>query len=217
MGKILPIFLIAFSLLSCENREASKYYEAAKIKVDSLNPGDGTGNTSLRTAKLNEALQDLDKAVASDPDYVKAYLKRAYVKRALGDNQGGLADAEKVVELDPKNAEGYSFTAETKSMLNDYAGAIKAWSKTIEIYPKKGFLYGYRAGQEASSGDKTGALKDYDQALALAGNDLEKKHFYYDRGVLKLSMNDKTGCADLAKSAGLGYELATKALADSCK
>jgi|GEM_PF-6432903 len=215
MRKILPIFLIALSALSCENRDASKYYDDAKTKVDSLNPGDSAGTD--RTAKLKEALQDLDKAVASDPDYVKAYLKRAYVKRALGDNQGGLADAEKVVELDPKNAEGYSFMAETKSMLNDYAGAVKAWSKTIEIYPKKGFLYGYRAGQEASSGDKTGALKDYDQALALAGNDLEKKHFYYDRGMLKLNVNDKTGCADLAKSAELGYELAKKALADSCK
>lgn len=217
MKKIIPIFLIAFSLLSCENRDAAKYYEAANSKADKIRPGDSTVSAAVRTANLKEVLQDLDKAIASDPNYVKAYLKRAYINRALGDNQGGLADAERVVELDPKNAGGYAFTAETKSMLDDHAGAIIAWSKTIEIYPKKGFLYCYRAMQKEFSGDSSGALKDYDEALALAGNDLERKHFYYHRGRLKLRMNDKTGCADLAKSAELGYELARKVLADSCK
>ena len=45
------------------------------------------------------ALQDYSKAIELDPDFVKAYGNRAYVRNILGDYKGVVEDYDKVIEL----------------------------------------------------------------------------------------------------------------------
>eukprot|EP00088_Acartia_fossae_P053946 TRINITY_DN6163_c0_g1_i5.p1 TRINITY_DN6163_c0_g1~~TRINITY_DN6163_c0_g1_i5.p1 ORF type:complete len:327 (+),score=110.15 TRINITY_DN6163_c0_g1_i5:48-1028(+) len=89
-----------------EFADAVKYYSEA-IK---RNPADAKiySNRAACYTKLTAfdlALKDCDKSIELDPSFVKAYLRKGNVLKAMGQTQKAMDVYEKAMEIDPNNAE----------------------------------------------------------------------------------------------------------------
>lgn len=118
----------------------------------------------LQLNKMDEAMAQINQALANDPNNTGLLLRSGYLKEQAGDLDGGLADYKKAVEVDPNFFEGNYYTGAllleqaTKLLntLNDlsdaewekqspiigkkadenYTEAVKYFSKAVEIKPE---------------------------------------------------------------------------------
>jgi DnaJ homolog subfamily C member 7 len=85
---------------------------AIKFYTDGINQDPENKNTAsvlyanralaeMKLSKHNEALADLDKSIALNEKYAKAYLRRGDCKMELGDPQGATIDYQQANSLDP--------------------------------------------------------------------------------------------------------------------
>ncbi len=117
----------------------------------------------LQLNKMDEAMAQINEALANDPNNTGLLLRSGYLKEQAGDLDGGLADYKKSVEVDPNFFEGNYYTGallleQATKMLNtlndlsdaewekqspiigkkadeNYADAVKYFSKAVEIRP----------------------------------------------------------------------------------
>lgn len=81
---------------------AIKFYDKA-IEQDSSNPVlfDLRGYTLLRSGRVKESIESLEKSISFAPDYIWGHYNLALAYAAAGDLARGLGHIRKVVELDP--------------------------------------------------------------------------------------------------------------------
>ncbi|SDA87993.1 Tetratricopeptide repeat-containing protein [Algoriphagus alkaliphilus] len=97
----------------------------------------------LQLNKMDEAMAQINEALANDPSNTGLLLRSGYLKEQAGDLEGALVDYKKSVEVDPKFFEGNYYTGAllleqaTKmlSTLNDLSDA--EWEKQSPIIGKK--------------------------------------------------------------------------------
>lgn len=117
----------------------------------------------LQLNKMDEAMAQINEALAIDPNNTGLLLRSGYLKEQAGDLDGGLVDYKKSVEIDPNFFEGNYYTGallleQATTLLNtlndlsdaewekqspivgkkadeNYAEAAKYFSKAIEIRP----------------------------------------------------------------------------------
>jgi tetratricopeptide (TPR) repeat protein len=97
----------------------------------------------LQLNKMDEAMAQINDALANDPNNTGLLLRSGYLKEQAGDLEGGLADYKKAVEVDPNFFEGNYYTGAllleqaTKMLntLNDLSDA--EWEKQSPIIGKK--------------------------------------------------------------------------------
>lgn len=97
----------------------------------------------LQLNKMDEAMSQINDALANDPNNTGLLLRSGYLKEQAGDLDGGLADYKKSVEVDPNFFEGNYYTGAllleqaTKSLntLNDLSDA--EWEKQSPIIGKQ--------------------------------------------------------------------------------
>ncbi len=162
--------------VSPSKQTAEEYFYSAFAKDDL---GDYTG-----------AIQDYNKAIELDPDFVDAYINRGIDKHSLGDNIGAIQDFNKAIELDPDYARAYYDRGYAKFELGEYRGAIQDFNKAIELDPDFVDAYNNRGCAKDDLGDYTGAIQDYNKAIEL---DPDFVDAYNNRGIDKHSLGDYTG------------------------
>lgn len=97
----------------------------------------------LQLNKMDQAMSQINEALANDPNNTGLLLRSGYLKEQAGDLDGGLADYKKAVEVDPNFFEGNYYTGAllleqaTKMLntLNDLSDA--EWEKQSPIIGKK--------------------------------------------------------------------------------
>ena len=109
------------------------------------------------------AHNDYDKAIEIDPEYVTAYVWRAFL---LGGHQA-IEDYSKAIQINPYEANTYISRAKTYSSLKDYKKALQDYNKAISISPHEGNWYFERAEFYRERGEYKEALDDYDKCLDL--------------------------------------------------
>ena len=187
--------------VSPSKQRAEEYFYSAFAKDDL---GDYTG-----------AIQDYNKAIELDPDFVDAYNNRGIDKHSLGDKIGAIQDYNKAIELDPYKADVYYNRAIAKSRLGDGRGAIQDYNKAIEFDPSHGSAYHNRGGAKFKLEDYIGAIQDYNKAIEL---DPSHGSAYYLRAVAKIFLGDKEGgCLDLSKAGELGEYEAYNLIKEYCQ
>src|SRR5579862_7686699 len=67
----------------------------------------GDGERMLKTGHYAEAIQSLDRALATDSGMVNAYLFRGRAKIALGQTEPAVADFTKVIQLQPAGTDAF--------------------------------------------------------------------------------------------------------------
>lgn len=128
----------------------------------------------LRRARLRNKkegiLEDYNKAIELDPNYIDALLDRGNVKIKLNDNIGAIEDLNRVIELNPNDLNAYSFRGIAKENLGDYTGAMIDFNKAIEISPGS-YQFLNRGKLKYLTKDIIGALGDFDKSIEKYPND----------------------------------------------
>ncbi|MBS1646628.1 MAG: tetratricopeptide repeat protein [Bacteroidetes bacterium] len=134
--------------------------------------------------------KNLDKALALDNKYAKAFYLRAQLKFEDKQYPEAIADYNQAIAAKPDYAYAYNDRASAKKMLNDEAGAIADYQKAVELDSKLFFAYNNLGSAKRNKGDNDGAIDAYNKAIAL------KSDYYLalnNRGVAKLNKNDISG------------------------
>lgn len=109
------------------NKKAVKYYEAGVKAYEEFDP-------KTRMRNIKGAMDNFNKAIKTDPDFVEAYLFRSQVYQDLGQVDPAVDDLRKVVELNPNffpNA--FFFIAQLEFSRGHYEEAKSAAEKYISF------------------------------------------------------------------------------------
>ncbi|MDP4278190.1 MAG: tetratricopeptide repeat protein, partial [Bacteroidota bacterium] len=165
---------------------------------------------------INNALDNLDKAIEAKPDFVLAYFERANlryrkinVEYAENQNESETVTmAAKVVATSPLTArskkgsslEGISFGEKTFGM--DYELVIRDYEKVLSLDPK--FIYAWfnRGNIRCLQRDYRNALIDFGKAIELNPDFAEA---WFNRGITQIYLGDRAhGISDLRMAGQLG-------------
>ncbi|MBS0540680.1 MAG: tetratricopeptide repeat protein [Proteobacteria bacterium] len=123
----------------------------------------------------DRALADYSEAVRLDPQNPQALVGRAGLYARMNDNDRAIADLDAAIKLQPKDPaafynRGYSYFAK-----GDYNRAIADYSEAIKLNPNMAAAYNNRCLTRGIVGGNEiqQALADCDQALKLAGGNIE--------------------------------------------
>ncbi len=107
------------------------------------------------------ALSQFGRALALDPHFTKAYLKRCEVLLHLGRDRDILDDCQKLLKLEPNNAGAYYYRGRARQNLGYTQAALQAYARAIQHHSERRDLYYHRGNAYNESGDLQGALRDW--------------------------------------------------------
>jgi tetratricopeptide (TPR) repeat protein len=150
---------------------------------------------------FKSSLEDLNKALSLQSDFVLAYFCRAnirfkqveYQKNTVAESSPKI-NASKNEKIKPLSSEEqYKFDSEL--ILRDY-------DKVIELQPDFAFAYFNKANVLSTQGDFKSAISQYSKAIEM---DADFAEAYFNRGLTNLFIGeDAKGKADLSKAGELG-------------
>lgn len=142
---------------------------------------------------LENALEDLNEAVACSPDFFPLYFNRAIVRYKQLEYRRVSQDYEK---------NDKAMGQKTMPKAADYNLIRQDLDKVIELVPDFVYAYYNRGNVLAAMKDYRSALEDYDRALEL---DPKLADAYYNRGLTHIFLgNNRQGIQDLSKAGELG-------------
>jgi len=109
------------------------------------------------------ALEDYNQAIALNPQFAEAYLKRGAIRYKLGDDRGVLKDCNAALSINPDLAPAYYYQGRARYRLGYTQAAIDAYTQAIVKEPDRAEAYYYR-----------GLANEDVQEIALAVEDLHK-------------------------------------------
>jgi len=150
-------------------------YETVLVKAENTG-GEyyNSGNRKISAGDYQGAIEDFNKAITLDPNYVYSYIYRGVARYELGDYKQSISDFNKAIEIEPAEEVAYYHRGIARMKLGDYGQAILDFNKSIQIKPtwrtfsERGFV-------KEKLGDYTGAIQDYNKAIEVVSSELEKK------------------------------------------
>lgn len=131
-------------------------------------------------------LDDINKAIALKQNYEndKLILRRAHLRKELGNLAGTKADLKTFLKMNPKSAKHFKEYAKVCEINKDeYKEAIENYSKSIELDPTDDSAFKGRARLYASLNQDEKAEADFTSAIALKPHDAD---LYRARGSLRM-------------------------------
>lgn len=119
--------------------DTARAYGASTLAL-SLMPEDTALLVDRATAagamgRYTEALEDLNHAIATDPNRSEAFVFRAAALRHLDRTEEAQRDIQRALELDPRNAEAFLERGILRQLKGDTAGAKEDWQRAIAVAP----------------------------------------------------------------------------------
>lgn len=151
--------------------------------------------------KLQEAIENFDRAIALDPTYAKSYVYKGHIYFANDKYAEALAAYENATDYIKDNDKLYQNLGTTRYKLGQFENAIKAFNLSIAINDENPDAFLGRALAFAKSERPKKAIQDFDSALEL---DPESAKVYHERGICKAILEDWHGAvADLEMAVTL--------------
>jgi tetratricopeptide (TPR) repeat protein len=198
--------IIGFRVVLVHEPEDANIAQLLKSKTEGGTPATtdvtnffNQGSAKMAKKDYDGALSDYSAAIALDPKFVKAYIKRGCCKSEKEDFDGAVADYNKAIEVDPKNSNAYMERGNTKYNYKDYDGALADYSNVIELDPKNAIAYSYRGDASKKKQDYTKAIADYSKAIELEPTNAEH---YVNRGNVAFA-DYESAIADYTKAIEL--------------
>lgn len=124
----------------------------------------------LRTGRLEEALGDLDRALALAPsgsERLRLHDARGELLRRLGRLAEAEAEAGRRIALAPRDAGGYLARAEARRGLGRFAAAERDLGRAAALDPRQGWVHAVRAKVLRAARRTAAALQAAERAVAL--------------------------------------------------
>lgn len=135
--------------------EAEKYYALARVlwgKNDAC-------------SDPQQAVIYLDKAIAAQPDYAEAYLRRGLALSDLGRYDEAFDDLTKSIRLAPTPS-AYAYRGLVSLRMGNLLGARKDVDHALELDPKLARAWNTRAGVKLQLDDIAGACSDFEKGCS---------------------------------------------------
>ena len=196
---------------------------------------------------LNGSLTLLDSALNKFPSLYNLYKLRSKTKELMNNDLGAVLDLNYYIKINQNDDEAYYLRSTYKQKLKDFNASIIDINKAISLYPQ-GYYFSQRARIYSELSDTLNELYDLNKAIELshsAWEYLERGRFYqkqknyiealddfntaiklksydgylyFERGHLKLTLEDKDGaCNDFRKALEYGWNDAKYDLDKNCK
>lgn len=141
------VYYMLIPIITNEDKNSEGAYELVK-KAREILPEDKflaeiEINLLLQLDKMDEAMSQINTALANDPNNTGLLLRAGYLKEKAGDIEGALADYQKSVSIDPNFFEGNYYTGallleQATEMLNGLNSLSDAeWEKQSPIVGAK--------------------------------------------------------------------------------
>ncbi len=135
------------------------------------------------------AINDFNTAIATNPKYAEGYTLRGIARFNLGDYAGSIADYSKVLQLQPDNALIYNNRGIVHGLNREYKQAIADYNQALKLQPDYPEAYINRGNAHLNLKDYQAALKDYNQAIQMKPNLVQA---YTNRGLVHEKLGEKT-------------------------
>lgn len=168
----------------------------------------------LEDGEDRERLDELTRAISSNPENPQVWKLRGYYRFAQDDWKGALEDLSEAIMLHPEDVESLLYRAKTFAKLKEWEKAEKDFSEALFLDEQDPELILGR-GQARYYLNKTDlALADFVQLIAM---DPENASAYYHRGITLFRMKrTEEACQDLKKSLELGMGQAKAVIEKIC-
>lgn len=123
-------------------------------------------NIYEQTDRLNEALSDLNSALALNPDMYVAIYQRANIEYELGNYSDAKVDYRKIQRVNPRSAEALIGLARIAVKENNLGTANELLDQAVNIDPNNSEYYVRRARVRRSMGNDRDAVDDLILALS---------------------------------------------------
>ena len=140
--------------------------------------------------EVDRAIDDFNKAIASNPRYIDAYLARGRAWHSKKDFAKAIADYDHAISLDPRCTFAYNNRGIARKDLQDLRGAISDFDRAITLNPNLAQAYINRGAARCAAGDLTGARTDLDKAIA---TEPRNGMAYNNRGTVRQAAGDSDG------------------------
>ena len=81
------------------------------------------------------AIQEYDRAIELDPNYVDAYVFRGYSYERLGFELRAIEDFDKAIELDSNHAVAFNNRGHAYYLLDEFSRAIEDYNRATSLIP----------------------------------------------------------------------------------
>ena len=150
------------------------------------------------------AIEDLNRAIAANPRFAKAYMTRGIVLAAQGNRAAALADLDKAISIAPNDAEIHFNRGNALVPTGRLDDALREYGKAIELDPKLADAYLNRAAILMHSGRLDEAARDLDNAIT---QNPDGDGAYFNRAKIRLARGDKDGAlSDFGKVLKLNHQ-----------
>ncbi|MDJ0899645.1 MAG: DnaJ domain-containing protein [Xenococcus sp. MO_188.B8] len=113
------------------------------------------------------AIAEYSKAIAADPQFIDAYIKRSEMRYKLGDSQGVLDDCYWVIKINSSFAKAYYYQGRARYSLGYVQASIDSYSEAIRQNKDYAQAYYYRGIAYGELQDKSLAIQDLHVAAKL--------------------------------------------------
>ncbi len=113
------------------------------------------------------AIQELNQAAESNPDYPLIYVHRGDAWADKKEITKAMADYARALEIDPRYYRAYLNRGVTHARQRQFAKAVDDFSQALELNPQYAQAFYSRGNAYAEMGKYDQALADYDRLLAL--------------------------------------------------
>jgi len=156
---IIVLMLLSFNLAF--GQSAKKHYK--------------TGKAFQKSANYEDAAKEYTKAIDLNPNFVKAYIDRAFVYEKSGDLMEAASDYNKLTSLEPKKFDYFYHAGRLYYKLKKYDEAIEKLNMATSISKKSHQAYEYKVKALLAKKDYKTALNECEKAIKLNPTD---KNFY---------------------------------------
>ena len=118
------------------------------------------GINQSKAKQYQEAITEYSKAIALEPKFIDAYLKRSEIRYKLGDHQGVLDDCYWVIQINPSLAKAYYYQGRARYSLGYVQASIDSYSEAIRQDKDYTQAYYYRGIAYGDLQEKYLAIKD---------------------------------------------------------
>jgi tetratricopeptide (TPR) repeat protein len=151
--------------LQTTNHRAYYYRGMFRLAMET-EPGD-TPLEGIESSFIDKskALQDFNKSVELNPNYIDAYIERARLSFRRLKFADAVSNYDRAILAEPNNSSLYEERGDNKICQGLTSQAMADFDKAIQLEPNNAYAYAQRGFTKLVSGNKSGAIADYNIAF----------------------------------------------------